>query len=225
MIKLNLYHGSPVIVKKPLFGKGRSYNDYGSGFYCTENIELAKEWACSENGDGYVNKYEIDVTGLRILNLSSNEYTILHWLALLLKYRKLRISTPTMKKGVEWLEKHYLIDISSYDIIIGYRADDSYFSFARSFLNNEISFSQLSYAMDLGALGEQVVLKSEKAFGKIKFIGFEEVNSSKYFVRRKARDDAARQAFHDELERVYFDELYIRDIIREEVKPDDPRLR
>ena len=225
MIKLNLYHGSPVIVKKPLFGKGRSYNDYGSGFYCTENIELAKEWACSENGDGYVNKYEIDVTGLRILNLSSNEYTILHWLALLLKYRKLRISTPTMKNGIEWLEKHYLIDISSYDIIIGYRADDSYFSFARSFLNNEISFSQLSYAMHLGALGEQVVLKSEKAFGKIQFIGFEEVNSSKYFVRRKARDDAARQAFHDELERVYFDELYIRDIIREEVKPDDPRLR
>lgn len=164
MIKLNLYHGSPVIVKKLLFGKGRSYNDYGSGFYCTENIELAKEWACSENGDGYVNKYEIDVTGLRILNLSSNEYTILHWLALLLKYRKLRISTPTMKNGVEWLEKHYLIDISSYDIIIGYRADDSYFSFARSFLNNEIPFSQLSYAMHLGALGEQVVLKSEKAF-------------------------------------------------------------
>ena len=60
MSKLILYHGSPEIIQTPVFGKGKSYNDYGRGFYCTEHLELAKEWACTENTDGYANKYEID---------------------------------------------------------------------------------------------------------------------------------------------------------------------
>ncbi|MCF0142741.1 MAG: DUF3990 domain-containing protein, partial [Parasporobacterium sp.] len=43
---LTIYHGSQQIVEVPRFGMGKPYNDYGQGFYCTENIELAKEWAC-----------------------------------------------------------------------------------------------------------------------------------------------------------------------------------
>ena len=48
-----LYHGSTEIVKNPLYGNGKMYNDYGQGFYCTEEIELAKEWACTEDSDDY----------------------------------------------------------------------------------------------------------------------------------------------------------------------------
>ena len=164
MSNLIIYHGSPEIIEKPQFGKGKTYNDYGIGFYCTEHIELAKEWACTEDVDGFVNKYEIDLSNLKVLNLSSDEYTILHWLAMLMKHRKVRLSTPVMKRGREWLIEHFLPDTKEYDVIIGYRADDSYFSFARAFVNNEISLNQLSYAMRLGKLGEQVVLKSKKAF-------------------------------------------------------------
>ena len=185
MSKVILYHGSPEIIQTPVFGKGKAYNDYGKGFYCTEHIELAKEWACSENIDGYVNVYEIDMEGLSVLNLLSKEYTILHWLALLMEYRKFRISTPIMKRGAEWLREHFLIDLNSYDVIIGYRADDSYFSFARAFVNNEISFAQLSYAMQLGKLGEQIVLKSPAAFEKVQFVSYEVVDNKEYYVRRK----------------------------------------
>ena len=39
-----LYHGSKDIIEKPIYGQGKKYNDYGLGFYCTDNIELAKEW-------------------------------------------------------------------------------------------------------------------------------------------------------------------------------------
>ena len=42
---MRIYHGSKDIIKIPLYGYGKKYNDYGLGFYCTENIELAKEWA------------------------------------------------------------------------------------------------------------------------------------------------------------------------------------
>ena len=43
-----LYHGSEYLIENPQFGKGSLHNDYGRGFYCTENIELAKEWACGK---------------------------------------------------------------------------------------------------------------------------------------------------------------------------------
>ena len=225
MSKLILYHGSSEIIEKPIFGKGKAYNDYGRGFYCTENFELAKEWACTEGIDGYANQYEIETDGLKILNLSSDEYTVLHWLALLMTYRKLRLSTPVMKRGAEWLKEHFLVNIEDYDAVIGYRADDSYFSFARAFVSNEISLGQLSHAMKLGKLGEQFVLKSREAFEAIQFVSYVASDNTIYYARRKARDDAARAAFFAELERDDMDGIYIRDLIRGEVKADDPRLR
>ena len=197
MSKLVLYHGSTEIIEKPIYGKGKAYNDYGKGFYCTENLELAKEWACTEGVDGYANQYEIEIYNLRISNLSADEYTILH----------------------------FLVDIDDYDAIIGYRADDSYFSFARAFVNNEISLGQLSHAMRLGKLGEQFVLKSPKAFESTKFVSYKSADNTVYYARRKVRDDEARAGFFAELEKEDIDGLYMRDIIREEVKADDPRLR
>jgi len=225
MSKLILYHGSSEIIQTPVYGKGKSYNDYGRGFYCTEHLELAKEWACTEDADGYANKYEIDLNGLSILNLFEEEYTILHWLALLMKYRKFRISTPVMKRGAQWLEENFLIDLTPYDIVIGYRADDSYFTFARAFVNNEISLVQLSYAMRLGRLGEQVAIKSEAAFEKLRFLSYEIADNTVYYAKRKARDEEARAAFRTELEKDDVNGLYMRDIIRGEVLPNDSRLR
>lgn len=225
MSKLILYHGSPVIIEHPVFGKGKPYNDYGKGFYCTEHIELAKEWACSENIDGYANQYEIELSDLRILNLSSDEFTILNWLALLIKHREARLSTPLAKRGKEYLLQNFLPEFENYDIIVGYRADDSYFSFARSFVSNEISLKQLGIAMKLGKLGEQIVLKSQKAFDAIKFVDYEIADNAVYYAKRKSRDEEARAAYIKELENEDLDGIFMRDIIREEMKPNDPRLR
>lgn len=225
MKEKTLYHGSLEIVKKPLYGEGKNYNDYGQGFYCTEEIELAKEWACTENKDGYVNQYTIDMNGLKVLDLSSNEYTILHWLALLMKFRIVRLSSPLMKRSSSWLIENYYPNISNADIIIGYRADDSYFSFARAFVNNEISIAQLSHAMKLGKLGEQVVLKSPKAFERIHFQKSIYVDRTEYYPKRQVRDLQARDMYLQELEKDDIEGLYIRDLIREEVNADDSRLR
>lgn len=193
MSKLILYHGSTAIIEKPILGKGKLYNDYGRGFYCARHMELGKEWACTDGVDGYVNRYEMETVGLNILHLSSEKYTILHWLAILMECRKIRLSTPIMKKSADWLRENFLIDIGEYDVITGYRADDSYFSFVRAFVNNEISLKQLSYAMELGKLGEQFVLKSPKAFERIKFVSYELADYKVYYVRRKARDEKRGQ--------------------------------
>lgn len=225
MNKIILYHGSPDIVEQPVFGKGKPYNDYGRGFYCTEHIELAKEWACTEGTDGYANQYEQDTSGLSILNLSSDDYTLLNWLAILMLNRKGRLSTPVAKQGREYLIQNFLPDFQSYDAIIGYRADDSYFSFARAFIANAISLKQLGGAMRLGKLGEQFTLKSPKAFEAIRFIGYTVADNAIYYAKRKARDDEARAAYMRELEKDDLDGIFMRDIIREEIKADDPRLR
>lgn len=225
MSKLVLYHGSPDIIEKPAFGKGKAYNDYGRGFYCTEHLELAKEWACTEGTDGYANKYELDAAGLSVLDLSSDDYTILNWLAILMLHRKGRLSAPIAKQGREYLIQNFLPDFQGYDAIIGYRADDSYFSFARAFVSNTISLKQLGNAMRLGKLGEQFVLKSPKAFEAIRFIDYIVADSAVYYAKRKARDDEARAAYMKELETDDINGIFMRDIIREEIKANDPRLR
>ena len=80
MNKIMLYHGSPERVEQPRLAKGKLTNDYGQGFYCTENVELAKEWASAGNNNGVANCYELDTDGLEVLNLSDLQYNILHWL-------------------------------------------------------------------------------------------------------------------------------------------------
>ncbi len=210
-----LYHGSNSIIKKPFLGGGKVYNDYGQGFYCTDKMELAKEWACTEETSAYVNKYELDMAGLKVLDLSNEKYSVVHWLGILLQYRRIRITSPIMKRGVEWLIEKYSIDISEYDIIIGYRADDSYFSFARAFVNNQTSLKQLEYAVTLGELGIQYVLKSEKAFQVLKFEGYEVVDRTVYYTKRKQRDEEARRAYMLELENDIENGIFIRDLMKE----------
>ena len=221
-----LYHGSEKIIENPVFGKGNLRNDYGRGVYCTENEELAKEWACSNNKNGFANKYELKLEGLNILYLNSSEYHVLHWLTILTKNRTYWERNTISETAKTYLSKHFMIDTSKYDVIIGYRADDSYFSFARDFVSGAISYKQLSEAMHLGKLGEQVVLISEKAFQNLKYISCSPANPSIYYAKKKERDREARKEyrkakFNDNLE----NELFIIDIIREEMTGNDLRLR
>ncbi len=215
MGSIMLFHGSSQVIEKPKWGAGKDYNDYGRGFYCTKELELAKEWACTEGVDGYANRYELDMDSLNVLYLNEGSYTILHWLALLVHYRQFRLSTPMMREAANWLEDNYLLDISFYDVIVGYRADDSYFSFARAFLSNQISLQQLEYAMRLGELGEQYVLKSQKAFEDIRFLSYEVSENSHYFTLRRRRDELAREAYQQAIQEQSLEGVYIRDLIRE----------
>ena len=178
--KLILYHGSREIVEKPDLLKSKPYNDYGRGFYCTENIELAREWACMEKNDGFVNKYELSSSAMKVLCLSKGKYNILNWLALLLKHRTFSVTAPLTVQAKEYLLDNFLPEVSGVDVIVGCRADDSYFSFAEDFISNTISLKQLSKAMHLGNLGEQVALMSQKAFKLIRFTGSEHVNKNEY---------------------------------------------
>jgi len=82
-------------------------------------------------------------------------------------------------------------------------------------VNGTISLSDLSEAMRLGKLGEQVVLKSKKAFEALTFIEGVKAPHDEYFAKYKKRDEEARDKYKQMASRpVVEDETYVIDIIR-----------
>ena len=212
---IDIYHGSVNVVETPRFGEGKIFNDYGRGFYCTEHAELAKEWACSSDSDGYANHYQLDMAGLTVLNLNAPEYNILNWLAILLENRKFNVADGLPQRAKAYIIENFKVDYKKYDIIVGYRANDSYFSYAGDFVNGTLSLSDLSEAMRLGKLGEQIVLKSKKAFGAPKFVEAIKAPREEYFVKYKQRDEEARSKYRQIASKPMAEnETYIIDIIR-----------
>ena len=224
---LTIYHGSQQIVETPKFGMGKKYNDYGQGFYCTENIELAKEWACPVKNDGYSNKYIMHLEGMNVMHLTKGEFNILNWLAILLANRRFDITSSIGNNAREFILSRFMPDTTNVDVMIGYRADDSYFSFAEDFVNNTISLKDLNFAMQLGTLGEQVVLLSERSFGQIEFAGYEVADYREYYYMRAKRDQNARTAYANRKKNFdqLMDDIFILDIMREDMNHDDPRLQ
>lgn len=218
-----IYHGSNQIIEKPIYGEGKKNNDFGLGFYCTDNNNLAKEWAVSSLDDGFSNCYKLDIENLKILNLNSEEYTILNWIAVLVEHRLFSLKTPIAIKARQYLIDNFSINVNAYDLIIGYRADDSYFDFAEAFLNNSISINQLALAMKLGKLGEQIVLKSKYSFSCIEFQGCEIAKKDEFYLKKQSRNDEANQSYFKMLEKED-DGLFIRDIIKGGITNDDSRI-
>ena len=220
---ITLYHGSEQMIEEPTFGKGKLNNDFGLGFYCTESEDLAKEWAVSSLRNGFANRYTLDTEYLNVLNLNSPDFTILNWIAVLVEHRLFSIKTPVARRAKRYLVENFSVNVNAFDVVTGYRADDSYFDYAESFLNNGITVEQLARAMRLGKLGEQIVLKSRFAFSKLHYEGFDVADRETYFCLRKARNDEANRIYMEMLEEES-DGLYIQDIMRGGIQNDDPRI-
>ena len=227
MSKIVVLHGTDHIIEVPDINIGNEHNDYGKGFYCTKAEEMAKEWACKQNTDGFVNRYELNTDALKFLDLTDGQHTVLNWIAILLKYRTFKLNSEIAIDARDYIIEHYSVNISDYDVVIGYRADDSYFQYAESFVSNGLPLRSLNKALRLGKLGEQTVLVSQKAFDQIKFIDAAPVSKDEYYPKFIDRDSSARKAFKQEIKKskVYRDDIFVLDILREEMQNNDPRIQ
>lgn len=227
MAKIELFHGTDHIIEVPELHTGKPHNDYGQGFYCTRILEMAKEWACKENKDGFINRYAFDMDSLKVLNLMDGEHSILNWIALLLENRVFSLKNEIAVDARDYIIEHFSVDTTPFDVIIGYRANDSYFSFAESFVENGLPLRNLNKALRLGKLGEQTVLVSERAFDAIRFVDAAPVDKTEYYPKFLSRDTTARRTYHEEIRRsrTYRDDIFVMDILREEMKNDDPRIQ
>lgn len=188
-----IYHGSEKILKAPEFGKGEVYNDYGQGFYCTKNKDLAGEWAVLwTEKDGYINEYSFDYTDLKVLYL--NQMPVENWIAVLIVNRRGEYKKQHKKRMDVFLDK-FRVDISAYDVIEGWRADDSFYTYIRDFFAVALSVEKLKEAMGFGDLGNQICLKSKKAFDIIEYAAHYPAPASQFLKQAKDRDEEARRKY------------------------------
>ncbi len=172
---VNVFHGSDHIVKVPVYLGGKPDNDYGNGFYVTEDENSAGSWAAL-NGSlkhSIVNRYELNLNGLNVLDL--NDYGVLAWIAEVVSNRGINHEAAGIV--AEKLAELYKQDTSRCDIIMGYRADDSYTQVIEAFLLNQLNISEVKRLFYKGSLGNQIFLKSAKAFEQIQWINSYEVDS------------------------------------------------
>ena len=194
MEKIVLYHGSEKIVQRPDFRKSVSYNDFGAGFYATKEEEVAKEWACGSGEDGYVNIYSLSLDGLKVFDITKEKDSSLVWLALLLNNRRVRLSSVNQKTARDYIVENYLPDVSSYDVVVGVRGDDSYFAFARAFLDGDISLGQLDKLLSFDKSNLQYALVSDRAIKNVRFSDVTVEDGGDCYYKRKQRDAKLREA-------------------------------
>lgn len=210
---MKLFYGSKTLVKIPVYGEGNPSNDYGLGFYMTDNIEMADLWASQFKNDGFSITYDVDFSGLKVLKLlGTDEKSILSWITILVKNRFDYVDRVQYSDVINWLIKHFDVPIDDYDVVIGYRADDSYFNYSRGFVNGEVSFETLSLALKLGKLGIQYVLVSKESFKHISYLEHKNVKASKEYetFRRKTLNE-----YHELLDKEdKINNTFIRDLMR-----------
>lgn len=198
MGKITLFHGTPDKIVVPTYGKGEKRHDYGMGFYLTDDINLAKEWAvCRPNEqNGWVHQYELETDDLKILDFQEKD--VLSWLAELMKHRDASDSKRYRMLSKKFIEK-YSVDTSNYDVIKGWRSNASYFYIAKEFVRDNIDLEILPELLSLGGLGIQYCIKSQPAYLKLKEIPEKllSVEYDEYSKKYNERDITARQKMRE----------------------------
>lgn len=211
---MKFYYGSKTFLKTPAYGQGNPSNDYGLGLYLTPDFEMAKLWASQFDQGGYAITYDVDLDNLASLSLQEGgEEAILRWITLLVAHRLNPLDRARFKEQIDLLKQRYWVDLTEVDVVYGYRADDAYFRYARDFLDNRISVELLSEAMRLGKLGKQVVLKSKKAFDRVRFVCCERVDPSPDYARFRS---LAADQYHALQSTDSISNTFLRDILRRE---------
>jgi len=220
---LTLYHGAKDVVSAPTLGQARPHKDFGPGFYVTPHRDFAAEWACRGGRDGVVCAYKLDDTGLGVLDLTDGTHGLLLWVALLLAHRRFDLKRPVVSACHDYLLERFMPSLDGVDLVRGYRADDSRFSYVRAFVENSLPLAALGEAVRLGGPGEQVALVSEAALSRLAYEGCHKVSAAEHYPRSVERDRSARRAFWRLASGAGMDPdaLDILDILRKEMGPDD----
>jgi len=225
---MKLFHGAGRILKRPVWGEGCIFNDFGQGFYVSEDLEVTKEWACQNRNNGYVSKYELEIKGegINFLDLNSGDYNILNWLSIVLENRQFRINGEDAINARKYILDNFYVDYWKCDIVRGYRADDSYFALANAFLNNDISLMNFYKAMNIGKRGIEIVLRTKKVYDLLEFKGAEFASKEIYYPKKLARDMKFRENFTKQIKEGEANlGLYVGDIVEMGWKSDDTRLQ
>ena len=197
MSVIRIYHGTTEINLIPSPDWSNSQTDFGPGFYCSFDSDSAKEWACRTYENGWVYGYDLDISGLNVLNLNESPYDVRYLVALLVTYRTEELDPfPSGRKYDSFMEEYWL-DIAGYDAIIGYRPGDPYPEYINDYFSGKLSIEQLNKAIHLGAMGNQIALKTQKAFSRLTLVLKENVTREKYYPQYMLKKANAKNAYQN----------------------------
>lgn len=156
-----LYHGSNMIVDKPMLIKQNRFLDFGNGFYTTTNkeqaINFAKKVVALRKGKPIVNIYEFDENSIVGLNIK-------------------KFPSP----NDEWLDfvssnRNGIYSGGKYDIIIGAVANDDVYKTLQVYQTGLLTKTQALETLKIKKLFNQYVFTTNKALKTLKFIEAKEV--------------------------------------------------
>ena len=152
---------------------------------------------------------------------------MLSWIAVLLANRTFQLDLEIAVEVRDYLLANFMPPIGDADVVVGYRADDSYFNYAEAFVSNGLSISRLNDALRLGKLGIQIALRSEKALGKLRFVRADEVPWDEYHGRYVSRDAGARRERRESLKKgaPATVGVFAYDVVRMGLRQGDERIR
>lgn len=170
-----LYHGSNAVVEQPLHDKGRVDTDFGVGFYTSSELSMVEKWACRKQ-PAIINEYRINTDELKIYKFNSDR----EWLDFVIGNRQMR----TMQDS----------NYAEYDVLIGPTADDKLFSTIEQYENGYITAETACKVLDCMKVGEQVVLKTQKAINSLIFVQAYELSKSKTESTRVVINEERKEA-------------------------------
>lgn len=157
-----LYHGSNMVVDKPILVEQNRFLDFGNGFYTTTNksqaVNFAQKVVTRRGGTPTVNIYEIDDNiGSILLKIKSFDEPNEEWLDFVTAHRS------GTYKGEQ------------YDIIIGAVANDDVYRTLQVYSSGLLTKQQALEALKIKKLFNQYVFSTNEAISLLKFIKSEEV--------------------------------------------------
>ncbi|RGE95934.1 DUF3990 domain-containing protein [Coprobacillus sp. OF02-11LB] len=146
-MRMELFHGSNVVVDQPKIITDGYYKDFGYGFYCTNLEKQAKRWALVKQHGHVVNVY--DYLENKSLNTLVFDEMTDEWLDFVVACRQ----------GI----KH------DYDMVEGPMADDTIWNYVDDFTRGEISRTAFWELVKFKYPTHQIVFCSEKALKQLHF--------------------------------------------------------
>ena len=125
------------------------------------------------------------------------------------------------------LSRLYATDEAIGDGVSFYELDDFSVVVCRPGKRIIYSHCRWSNIEELGKLGEQTVVISQKGFDRLHFVNAYPVSKSVYYPKFLDRDTKARDTYRKEIKKSksYRDDIFVLDILREEMSNDDPRIQ
>ncbi len=201
-----LFHGSKNGLDILSANGSRKSCDFGVGFYLGESYSSTISFIC-ENNDSCVYSFELNTNGLKVVNFTCS----LEWMLAICYFRG----------SIRKYENNLLInkikdDIKDADIIIAPIADNRMFYIMTQFANGDITDNVAIHSLSASSLGNQYVLKTDKAINKLKAIEkyYIPQNEKNYYIAQLNQRTEMIETKLKLAKREYKDGLYIEEILK-----------